>query len=211
MPCQQVTLVLKQPVLGIDAGIIQRGVGRGDLQVAERAQTFGGTRRDGRAALTPPARNGKLPPAPPGAHGKMRRGRFGRAGDCAVRRDRSSGRKAPGGERRCIDNLPGAGCAAQPIQICRARRSFRCKPRAAANSRPWQAPAGCGRRNSTATEFPESSAPWAQRRSGRRELELEIRNSKLAPNFEFPSFEFRIPLRVAANGRSAARAACCGK
>ena len=47
MPRQQVALVLKKPVLGIDAGILERGVRRRDFQIAERAQTLGGPWGDG--------------------------------------------------------------------------------------------------------------------------------------------------------------------
>ena len=55
MPRQQITFVLKQPVLGIDAGIVESGLGRGDLQVPERAQILGRPRRGGVAVGPAPA------------------------------------------------------------------------------------------------------------------------------------------------------------
>ena len=60
MPRQQITFVLKQPVFGIDAGIIESGLGRGDLQVSERAQIFSGTGRGGSGRWAGRSRRGTV-------------------------------------------------------------------------------------------------------------------------------------------------------
>ena len=221
MPRQQIALVLKQPVFGIDAGIVESGVGRGDLQVPERAQILGGPRRDGSGRWA----------------GRRRRG----AVSCHQRRQALAVRC---GEGRLTGQeiVQLGGIVLQVVKFrVRSVNVLIISPAQAAQRRPSKFVVRVGafavnvarRRIPALGEVQQAVAAKARRRRnsqeaqhggrninqpggsfdtrqviGRRNSKLETRNSR-----RFSSFEFRVSIfrSSAANGRSAARAACCGK
>ena len=202
MPRQQVTFVLKQPVFGIDAGIVESGVGRGDLQVSERAQTLSGTRRGGTGRWAGRRRHGTV-----SCHQRCQ--------SLAVRcgEGRLAGQKIVqlGGIMLQVVKLRVGSfdvLIISPAQAAQRRPSkFVVRVGAfAVNVARRRIPAlgelqqAVTAESSPAPEIPGSSARWAQHQSVRREPKHAIRNSELAPNFDFRVSSFGSPPR-AANGR----------